>query len=319
MSAHYDISNEMFAGTCSSPSVLMHVNQNALVLAFLSEDMTYSCAIFADLDGDMKSGVTDRGEWSGGQGLKRIGTQLHSESAASPSEFNDELHDGQLRKLNHIIRQAKILPGHRVLEIGSGWGSLAILLTQTIPGTTVDTITLSIQQQALAVRRIKAAGLEDRINVHLMDYRNMPEGFKHAFDRVVSIEMIEAVGAEFLEKYWSVVDWAMKEKCGVGVVQVITIPEPSKRPCCIACRTLIAIWTGFERYIREIDFIRKWVRFLSEYICSIHIYLLFQSKSPSYLRMFPTNRLPSLSRRFPPNLDSAPPGFRERFFQPTDS
>jgi cyclopropane-fatty-acyl-phospholipid synthase len=161
ISAHYDISNEMFAG-------------------FLSEDMTYSCAIFADLDGDMKSGVADRGEWSGGQGLKRIGTHPNPEAIASRSlsngiELKDELYEGQLRKLNHIIRKAKILPGQRVLEIGSGWGSLAILLTQTIQGTTVDTITLSVQQHALAVQRIKAAGLEDRITVHLMDYRDMPD------------------------------------------------------------------------------------------------------------------------------------------------
>ena len=56
----------------------------------------------------------------------------------------------------------------------------------------------------------------------------MPKEWEGTFDRVISIEMIEAVRAEFLELYWKVVDWALKAKGGVGVVQVITIPEPSK-------------------------------------------------------------------------------------------
>ena len=56
----------------------------------------------------------------------------------------------------------------------------------------------------------------------------MPKEWEGAFDRMISIEMIEAVGAEFLGLYWGVVDWALKKKGGVGVVQVITIPEPSK-------------------------------------------------------------------------------------------
>lgn len=213
ISAHYDISNDMFAG-------------------FLSEDMTYSCAIFSDLDGDLETDDKDiRKVWSGSQGLRRLDSQANGHADADGldgEEEVDELHEAQLRKLNHIIRKAKILPGQRVLEIGSGWGSLAILIAQTIPGTTVDTITLSIQQQTLARTRIAKAGLSDRINVHLMDYRDMPAEWKGAFDRVVSVEMIEAVGAEFLERYWQIVDWAMHEKKGVGVVQVITIPEPSK-------------------------------------------------------------------------------------------
>ncbi|KDQ27768.1 hypothetical protein PLEOSDRAFT_1040411 [Pleurotus ostreatus PC15] len=175
ISAHYDISNDMFTG-------------------FLSEDLTYSCGIFEDLDGDHRNG-------------------------------KDELYEAQIRKLRHIFEKARILPGHRVLEIGSGWGSMAMFIAQNSPDTTVDTITLSIQQQELAIQRIKEAGLEDRIRVHLMDYRNMPAEWEGAFDRVISIEMIEAVGFEFLEKYWSVVDWALKRKGGVGVVQAITIPE----------------------------------------------------------------------------------------------
>lgn len=194
---------------------------------FLSEDMTYSCAIFEDLDGDMLDSIASRSEWSGGQGLQRLG-ETPKVLMRSRQSDQDELYDAQIRKLNHILKKAKIEPGHRVLEIGSGWGSMAILLCQTVLDTTVDTLTLSVQQQTLAVQRIQAAGLQDRIKVHLMDYRSMPESWKGAFDRVISIEMIEAVGQDFLVKYWSVVDWAMKLNNGVGVVQVITIPEARK-------------------------------------------------------------------------------------------
>lgn len=104
---------------------------------------------------------------------------------------------------------------------------MAILIAETIEGTTVDTLTLSVQQQTLARERIAAAGLTDRITVHLMDYRNMPAEWEGAFDRVVSIEMIEAVGSEFLVRYWQTVDWAMKPIGGVGCVQVVSLPPIS--------------------------------------------------------------------------------------------
>ncbi|EIN13054.1 CFS1-like protein [Punctularia strigosozonata HHB-11173 SS5] len=234
ISAHYDISNDMFAG-------------------FLSEDMTYSCAIFDDLDGDLKHGSADRSSWSGGQGLRRLTSSAsqdfpslphQSSETLSASLENDTLYAAQLRKLRHIIDKARIMPNQRVLEIGSGWGALAILIAQTVPGTTVDTLTLSSAQQTLAEQRIAAAGLSDRVRVHLMDYRAMPAEWEGVFDRVVSIEMAEAVGKEFLETYWGKIEWAMKREGAVGVVQCITIPEPR-----------------FERYMVEIDFIRKWVIF----------------------------------------------------------
>ncbi|CAK5284066.1 unnamed protein product [Mycena citricolor] len=223
ISAHYDISNDMFSG-------------------FLSHDMTYSCAIFEDLDGDMKDGV-ERSGWSGGQELHRLGKRAASNPVDPTVDSDvDELYDAQIRKLRHVIKKAKIQPGNRVLEIGSGWGSMAILTAQTVEGAAIDTLTLSVQQQQLAQERIAAAGLSDRITVHLMDYRNMPADWQGAFDRVVSIEMIEAVGSEFLAGYWKTLDWALKPVDAVGCVQVITIPE-----------------ARFERYMQEIDFIRKWI------------------------------------------------------------
>lgn len=74
-----------------------------------------------------------------------------------------------------------------------------------------------------------------------MDYRAMPPSWKASFDSVISIEMIEQVDAEYLEEHWRVLDWALKPEGGVGVVQVITIPEAQ----------------DFERYTAEINFIRK--------------------------------------------------------------
>jgi cyclopropane-fatty-acyl-phospholipid synthase len=272
ISAHYDISNDMFAGTYQMENSSRTLSDRCL--GFLSEDMTYSCAIFDDLDGDLKHGIADRGSWSGGQGLRRLtstssqdfptlsnattGTKL---SLAPPSAAKDELHAAQLRKLRHIIQKARIFPRQRILEIGSGWGALAILIAQTVPDTTIDTLTLSSAQQELANRRIADAGLSDRITVHLMDYRVMPGEWEGIFDRVVSVEMAEAVGMEFLDTYWGKIEWAMKRKGAVGVVQCITIPEPVSGSTWEAVMTTdLKVQQRFERYMTEIDFIRKWVR-----------------------------------------------------------
>lgn len=234
--------------------------------------MTYSCAIFKDLDGDLRPRVhrtRSAKQLLNGNGIKEelIETKsIHqpptildspppSSKAVIENKFvgggegddagdAEDLYAAQLRKLDHIIARAQIKPGMRVLEIGSGWGSLACRIASTIPRTKVDTITLSVHQQELARARIRkhslvcshdlqmngtdAESLEKRIEVHLMDYRAMPAEWEGAFDRVVSVEMLEAVGVEFLEEYWRVVDWALKKGVGVdavGVVQCITIPE----------------------------------------------------------------------------------------------
>jgi cyclopropane-fatty-acyl-phospholipid synthase len=71
--------------------------------------------------------------------------------------------------------------------------------------------------------------------------------------------MIEAVGREFLTEYWAIVERCMKTDNSVGVVQVITIPEPRRYTYCLSRRGLIRDVSGYDRYIREIDFIRKWV------------------------------------------------------------
>ncbi|KAG6821822.1 hypothetical protein H0H93_007086, partial [Arthromyces matolae] len=75
----------------------------------------------------------------------------------------------------------RVKPGQRILEFGSGWGGLAIEAARTF-GCEVDTLTLSIEQKTLAEERIRAAGLEGRVRVHLLDYRSIPAEFEKSFD-----------------------------------------------------------------------------------------------------------------------------------------
>lgn len=117
-----------------------------------------------------------------------------------------DLESAQRRKIHHVLRAARVKPGHRILEFGSGWGGLAIeVSTLSIRisfiminpqaarcfGCEVDTLTLSIEQKRLAEERIQEAGLQDHIRVHLMDYREIPADFEKAFDAFISVEMLE--------------------------------------------------------------------------------------------------------------------------------
>jgi cyclopropane-fatty-acyl-phospholipid synthase len=188
--------------------------------------MTYSCGIFEVLDGDTESDAS-RDQSSVVSETPRLSSGSPPAYFSSPESSKDDLCTAQMRKLKHVLQKADIRAHHNLLEIGSGWGSFAILAVQTT-GCNVDTITLSRQQQEFARQRISKLGLEDKIRVHLMDYRNMPPEWAKKFDRVVSIEMIEAVGKEFLETYFKVVDWALKPVGGVAVIQSITIPEARK-------------------------------------------------------------------------------------------
>lgn len=165
-SAHYDISNDMFA-------------------AFLSEDMTYSCPV-----------------WQ-----------------RDPAE---SLEDAQLRKLLRFVEGAKIKETDHVLEIGTGWGSFAIEAVKRT-GCRVTSITLSQRQKELADYRIKLAGLSHRIDVKFMDYRELPTSAE-PFDKIVSIEMLEAVGQAHLGDYFACIHKLLKED-GIAMFQCITMPE----------------------------------------------------------------------------------------------
>lgn len=209
-----------------------------LFLAFLSKDMTYSCAIFSDLDGDFRE--TPLLGFSNNKLRQLLTPSLPSETTSADSNntptthtpstrptppLADTLVAAQQRKLAHIVSRARISPGHRVLEIGSGWGSLALYIVQHIPEVQIDTITLSENQRAHVCAEVARQGFEDRVRVHLLDYREMPREWDGSFDRVVSIEMVEAVGLENMDAYWAAIDRVLKRKNAAGVIQGITIPE----------------------------------------------------------------------------------------------
>lgn len=129
------------------------------------------------------------------------------------------LQKAQELKLRTIIEMAGITAKDHVLEIGCGWGSFAIEAAKTT-GCRVTGITISTQQLELARRRVRDAGLEDRVTLKLLDYRHL-EGL---YDKIVSIEMLEAVGHGNLGKWFAICDRVLKPG-GTAVVQVITIPH----------------------------------------------------------------------------------------------
>ncbi len=132
---------------------------------------------------------------------------------------DDSLEQAQQNKLQTLIRKARIGPDDHVLEIGCGWGAFAIAAARTT-GCRVTGITLSQQQLEWARARVREAGLADRIRIELCDYRAVAG----QFDKIVSIEMLEAVGHEFLGAFFAACDRVLAPD-GLAVMQVITIPD----------------------------------------------------------------------------------------------
>jgi cyclopropane-fatty-acyl-phospholipid synthase len=132
---------------------------------------------------------------------------------------NEALADAQLRKIDRILEKACLSEHHHLLEIGTGWGTLAIRAA-TLYGCRVTSITLSKEQQESARQRIDQAGLSDRIKVLLCDYRKVTG----QYDRIISIEMLEAVGKAYYPDFFRGCDRLMKAN-GIMVVQTITIPD----------------------------------------------------------------------------------------------
>jgi cyclopropane-fatty-acyl-phospholipid synthase len=131
-----------------------------------------------------------------------------------------DLAAGQARKFERLLDATGVGLGTRLLEIGTGWGELAIRAARR--GALVDTITLSSEQKELAEARIAAAGLAGRVTVQLLDYRALPRDA--AYDVVLSVEMIEAVGHEFWAEYFTVLDRVTAPGGRVGL-QAITMPH----------------------------------------------------------------------------------------------
>ncbi|MGW2831962.1 class I SAM-dependent methyltransferase [Streptomyces sp. NPDC001286] len=130
----------------------------------------------------------------------------------------DRLATAQQRKIDRLLDLADVRAGTRLLEIGTGWGELA--LRAAARGARVTSLTLSREQRALALERVRAAGLQDRVSIELCDYREA----RGEFDAVVSVEMIEAVGAEFWPVYFGVLDERLAPG-GRVALQAITMPH----------------------------------------------------------------------------------------------
>jgi len=132
---------------------------------------------------------------------------------------SDSLEDAQNAKIQRIISKLNVDASHHVLEIGFGWGELAIQLVKE-KGCRVTGITLSQEQFQLAKQRVAMEGLQDKIDLQVIDYRLV----RGQYDRIVSIEMIEAVGHEYLGDYFASLERLLKPD-GLIVLQVISVPE----------------------------------------------------------------------------------------------
>lgn len=162
ISAHYDISNELFA-------------------LFLDSTMSYSCGLFPTADTQLKQ--------------------------------------AQINKFDYLCQQLQLKPGMRLLEIGTGWGSLAIHAALEY-GAHVTTTTISTQQAMYARKSIADADLTDQINLLEVDYREL----SGTYDRVVSVEMIEAVGWRDFSTYFNKCSELLKDD-GLLALQAITVAD----------------------------------------------------------------------------------------------
>jgi cyclopropane-fatty-acyl-phospholipid synthase len=140
-------------------------------------------------------------------------------SSAYFKEEGINLQQAQAEKYDRLCKQLNLKPSDHVLEIGTGWGGNAIHIAKNY-GCKVTTATISEEQYKLAKERVEKENLSDKINIVLQDYRLL-EG---KFDKIVSIEMLEAVGHKFLDVYFKKCNELLK-KDGILAIQVITCPD----------------------------------------------------------------------------------------------
>jgi cyclopropane-fatty-acyl-phospholipid synthase len=159
---------------------------NEFYQLFLDENMLYSCAYFRHAD--------------------------------------DTLDQAQVNKLDHILRKVRLKPGDKLLDIGCGWGGLVIRAAQQ--GAHAVGVTLSENQYAYAKERIAALGLQDRCEVRLQDYRDVPE--VGGYDKLTSVGMFEHVGMKNLPLYFEQMNRLLKDG-GAMLMHGITATHPEKR------------------------------------------------------------------------------------------
>ena len=137
---------------------------------------------------------------------------------------NDTLEEAQSNKIDHIIKKLNIKPNQKVLDIGSGWGTLAINIAQKTKAS-VTGITLSENQLEYSKNKAKELNLENQIEFKLIDYREINE----KFDRIVSVGMFEHVGRKFYKSYFNTVSNLLNDK-GVSLIHTIGSSNPPRDP-----------------------------------------------------------------------------------------
>ncbi|MFJ4251249.1 cyclopropane-fatty-acyl-phospholipid synthase [Pseudomonas helmanticensis] len=157
-------------------------------------------------------------------------------SAAQFLTPEDSLEQAQLNKLERICQKLALKPSDHLLEIGTGWGSMALYAAQNY-GCRVTTTTLSKEQFAFTAQRIEQLGLQQQVTLLLEDYRDL----SGEYDKLVSIEMIEAVGHRFLPTYFKQCAHLLKSN-GLMLIQAITIREQR-----------------YEQAKRGVDFIQRYI------------------------------------------------------------
>jgi cyclopropane-fatty-acyl-phospholipid synthase len=143
-------------------------------------------------------------------------TMTYSSAIWDEQRDDETLAAAQIRKIDRLLDLAEVKAGTRLLEIGTGWGELAVRAASR--GANVTTLTLSHEQRAWAIRRAELAGVGDLVDVQLRDYREVTG----TYDAVVSVEMIEAVGFEYWPDYFATIDRVLAPG-GRVALQSITI------------------------------------------------------------------------------------------------
>ncbi len=178
------------------------------------------------------------GSWAG-RLLYRLwldGTMNYS-SAWFQGDHTQDMQQAQDAKVRRALNMAGVQTGHRVLEIGCGWGALAEKATREF-GAHLTGVTLSTEQLAWAQERLAAQGMADQADLRLQDYRDIDDG---PYDAICSIEMIEAVGREYWPSYFQ---------------SVARLLKPGGRAC---IQSIVIQDALFERYIRSTDFIQQYI------------------------------------------------------------
>ena len=157
-------------------------------------------------------------------------------SSAVYENKSDSLEDAQKNKYQKLIDLLEVKDGNKVLEIGCGWGGFSEYLAKNY-NVTIDCITISKKQFEFTQKRINRSGLNNKVNVMFLDYRDL----RSKYDKIASIEMIEAVGEKYLDKYFETIKKSLTPD-GSAALQGITIRDDL-----------------FDRYRNSEDFIQKYI------------------------------------------------------------